>query len=189
MKFLVQFGRAMCTAGWLSTEIAARRFWRPRANGRLGSSRCRKGEQPMRKLTLTIAAILACAGTARAGAGRRAAAGTEPAIPSTASTTASCVSTTRTGQVAFCSPHTVGWACQAVPEDRAALEKEIARLQDEVASLKKAGREFARTAAAAAAGGSLDAAVRKIDNASAITPRTRTRPRRRSKMPGAGWSK
>jgi len=41
-----------------------------------------------------------------------------------------------TGQIAFCSPHTVGWACQAVPEDRAALEKEIARLQDEVASLR-----------------------------------------------------
>lgn len=41
-----------------------------------------------------------------------------------------------TGQIAFCSPHSVGWACQAVPEDRAALEKEIARLQDEVASLK-----------------------------------------------------
>lgn len=40
------------------------------------------------------------------------------------------------GQVAFCSPHTVGWACQAVPEDRAALEKEIARLGDEVARLK-----------------------------------------------------
>jgi len=40
------------------------------------------------------------------------------------------------GQVAFCGPHAVGWACQAVPEDRAALEKEIARLQDEVASLK-----------------------------------------------------
>jgi hypothetical protein len=40
------------------------------------------------------------------------------------------------GQIAFCSPHSVGWACQAVPEDRAALEKEIARLQDEVASLK-----------------------------------------------------
>jgi len=39
------------------------------------------------------------------------------------------------GQIAFCSPHSVGWACQAVPEDRAALEKEIARLQDEVASL------------------------------------------------------
>ena len=41
------------------------------------------------------------------------------------------------GQIAFCSPRSVGWACQAVPEDRAALEKEIARLQDEVASLKK----------------------------------------------------
>ncbi len=41
------------------------------------------------------------------------------------------------GQIVFCSPHSVGWACQAVPEDRAALEKEIARLQDEVASLKQ----------------------------------------------------
>jgi hypothetical protein len=40
------------------------------------------------------------------------------------------------GQIAFCSPNSVGWACQAVPEDRAALEKEIARLQGEVASLK-----------------------------------------------------
>ena len=40
------------------------------------------------------------------------------------------------GQIAFCSPTSAGWACQAVPEDRAALEKEIARLQDEVASLK-----------------------------------------------------
>lgn len=42
----------------------------------------------------------------------------------------------QTGQIAMCSPHSVGWACQAVPEDRAALDKEIARLQDEVASLK-----------------------------------------------------
>ncbi|MBI3704932.1 MAG: hypothetical protein HY244_14060 [Rhizobiales bacterium] len=40
------------------------------------------------------------------------------------------------GQIAFCSARTIGWACQAVPEDRAALEKEIARLQDEVAQLK-----------------------------------------------------
>ena len=43
----------------------------------------------------------------------------------------------QTGQVAFCSAHAAGWACEAVPEDRAALEKEIARLQDEVASLKR----------------------------------------------------
>jgi hypothetical protein len=42
----------------------------------------------------------------------------------------------QTGQVAFCNPRGVGWACQAVPEDRAALDKEIARLQDEVARLK-----------------------------------------------------
>jgi hypothetical protein len=42
----------------------------------------------------------------------------------------------QSGQIAYCSPHTVGWSCQAVPEDRAALEKEIARLKDEVAGLK-----------------------------------------------------
>jgi cell division protein FtsB len=40
------------------------------------------------------------------------------------------------GQVTFCSSTSAGWACQAVPEDRAALEKEIARLQDQVAGLK-----------------------------------------------------
>jgi len=41
-----------------------------------------------------------------------------------------------TGQMAFCNAHAAGWACQAVPEDRAALEKEIARLQDQVVTLK-----------------------------------------------------
>ncbi len=40
------------------------------------------------------------------------------------------------GQIAFCSSHTVGWTCQAVPEDRAALEKEIGRLQGEVSDLQ-----------------------------------------------------
>jgi hypothetical protein len=44
---------------------------------------------------------------------------------------------TQTGQVTLCRTHTVGWACEAVPEDRAALEKEIARLQDEVTDLKR----------------------------------------------------
>jgi hypothetical protein len=43
----------------------------------------------------------------------------------------------RTGQVSLCSKRAVGWACQAVPEDRAALESEIARLQAENAALRR----------------------------------------------------
>jgi len=43
----------------------------------------------------------------------------------------------RTGEVALCSRRAVGWACQAVPEDRTALESEIARLQGENAALKR----------------------------------------------------
>ncbi len=63
----------------------------------------------------------------------------------------------QTGQIAYCSPHSVGWACQAVPEDRAALEKEIARLQNEVATLKAQVALSARAANAAAAAGGPDA--------------------------------
>src|SRR5271155_1738130 len=44
---------------------------------------------------------------------------------------------TQTGAVALCSQKPVGWACEAAPEDRAALESEIARLQAENAALKK----------------------------------------------------
>jgi hypothetical protein len=44
----------------------------------------------------------------------------------------------RTGQIAHCSPQSgVGWVCQAVPEDRAALEQEIGRLQEKVKSLQQ----------------------------------------------------
>jgi len=43
----------------------------------------------------------------------------------------------KTGEVSLCSEHTVGWACQAAPEDRAVLENEIARLRTENAALKK----------------------------------------------------
>ncbi len=43
----------------------------------------------------------------------------------------------KTGEVAHCTPVHAGWACQAVPEDRAALETQITRLQDEVAALRK----------------------------------------------------
>lgn len=44
---------------------------------------------------------------------------------------------TQTGAVSFCGPRAVGWACQAVPEERAALDQEIAQLQSEVSALKK----------------------------------------------------
>ncbi len=42
-----------------------------------------------------------------------------------------------TGQVAQCSASAVGWSCNAAPDERLALESEIARLQRENAALKK----------------------------------------------------
>jgi hypothetical protein len=44
---------------------------------------------------------------------------------------------TRTGQVSQCSRSDAGWACKVVPDERSALEIEIARLQGEIATLKK----------------------------------------------------
>ena len=44
---------------------------------------------------------------------------------------------TRTGQVSQCSHNDAGCACKVVPDERSALETEIARLQGENASLKK----------------------------------------------------
>lgn len=43
----------------------------------------------------------------------------------------------RTGQVSVCSKREVGWSCMAVPDERAALETEIARLQRENVVLKR----------------------------------------------------
>lgn len=43
----------------------------------------------------------------------------------------------KTGQVAYCNSHSDGWACQAVPENRSALEREVKSLKDEVAGLKR----------------------------------------------------
>ena len=43
----------------------------------------------------------------------------------------------RTGQVSHCIRQPVGWACRALPDDRVALEAEIARLQKENVVLKK----------------------------------------------------
>jgi hypothetical protein len=43
----------------------------------------------------------------------------------------------RTGQVSLCNRRSNGWQCQLVPDERAALEAEIARLQSDNAVLKK----------------------------------------------------
>jgi hypothetical protein len=44
---------------------------------------------------------------------------------------------TRTGQVSLCAKKDTGWACNAVPDERSALESEIARLQRENGTMKK----------------------------------------------------
>ncbi|MEZ5788862.1 MAG: hypothetical protein R3D62_20790 [Xanthobacteraceae bacterium] len=43
----------------------------------------------------------------------------------------------RTGQVSRCARRPSGWSCLAVPDDRAALDAEIGRLQSENAALKQ----------------------------------------------------
>ena len=40
------------------------------------------------------------------------------------------------GQVSLCAQRGAGWACEAVPEERAAFDNEVARLKAEVDSLK-----------------------------------------------------
>jgi hypothetical protein len=44
---------------------------------------------------------------------------------------------TRSGQVSLCNHKSLGWACETIPDERAALENEIARLQTGNAALKK----------------------------------------------------
>ena len=43
----------------------------------------------------------------------------------------------KTGQVSLCTRRTAGWQCRLVPDERSALEAEIARLQSDNAMLKK----------------------------------------------------
>ena len=43
----------------------------------------------------------------------------------------------RSGEVSLCTRRPVGWACATVPDERAALEGEINRLQKDNAALKK----------------------------------------------------
>lgn len=56
-----------------------------------------------------------------------------------------------TGQISYCSARTIGWSCQAVPEERAALETEIARLQDKVEALTREIADLHASDSAAAA--------------------------------------
>ena len=44
---------------------------------------------------------------------------------------------TRSGQVSLCTKRDAGWACQALPDDRTALEDEIARVGKENQALRK----------------------------------------------------
>jgi hypothetical protein len=44
---------------------------------------------------------------------------------------------TRSGQVSLCNHKSLGWACETIPDERMALENEIARLQTGNAVLKK----------------------------------------------------
>jgi hypothetical protein len=43
----------------------------------------------------------------------------------------------QSGQIAFCNSQNSGWVCEAVPENRAALEKQVDRLRAEIAELKQ----------------------------------------------------
>jgi hypothetical protein len=44
---------------------------------------------------------------------------------------------TRTGEVSVCNKREMGWTCQVVPDDRAVLENEIARLEAENTTLRQ----------------------------------------------------
>lgn len=64
---------------------------------------------------------------------------------------------TRTGTMSTCSKNATGWACYAVPDERAAFDAEIGRLQAEVEKLK------AQLAAGPTVSGKIDEALPKSD--------------------------
>ena len=66
---------------------------------------------------------------------------------------------TRTGAVSNCSNSAAGWACYAVPDERAALDAEIGRLQAENTRLKE------RLASREPEPGKIDDAMPKSDRA------------------------
>jgi hypothetical protein len=64
----------------------------------------------------------------------------------------------RTGTVSTCSRNGAGWACYAVPDERAALDAEIGRLQAEIEKLK------GQLAAGPTVSGKIDEALPKSDS-------------------------
>lgn len=64
---------------------------------------------------------------------------------------------TRTGTVSTCTKNGAGWACYAVPDERAALDAEIGRLQADVEKLK------GQLAAGPTVSGKVDEALPKSD--------------------------
>jgi peptidoglycan hydrolase CwlO-like protein len=104
----------------------------------------------LRKVTLVLAAVLGC-GVAAAGAQEQAPVQSplQPSLQSPAPSSPEARWSFKrvddgfvrldntTGQVAHCTPRNADWTCQAVAENRAALEKQVVHLQAQVASLKK----------------------------------------------------
>jgi len=74
---------------------------------------------------------------------------------------------TRTGAVSNCSNSAAGWACYAVPDERAALDAEIGRLQADNEKLKAA-----LAAREPAVGGKTDEAMPKSDSLNKTEPKT-----------------
>jgi hypothetical protein len=72
---------------------------------------------------------------------------------------------TRTGTVSTCNNNGAGWACYAVPDERAALDAEIGRLQGEVEKLK------AQLAAEPTVSGKTDEALPKSDSLKKAEPK------------------
>jgi len=88
----------------------------------------------MRRMSLTVLALAALASAAQAQAQPDSENGryTFSQVPDGALRL-----DTRTGQVSLCARKDAGWACNTVPDERTALENEIARLQRENGALKK----------------------------------------------------
>jgi len=78
----------------------------------------------------------------------------------------------RTGTVSTCSNNGAGWACYAVPDERAALDAEIGRLQAEVEKLKT------ELAAGPSVSGKIEEALPKSDSLKKPEPKVAEENRR-----------